>query len=149
MKTTARAAGEPRSPLSGQSVSNSLEGLLNVKVLTLSSATVVVTIYSYNDTASCFFSNANQTTDTTISFQDNQFILVLAWSVSILPNWKTETYNTAKARTIIASTVKAIVDERIGNGEVSKKQGDFLQILLFANTLYTKEITHIVKIGAF
>ncbi|KAK9125356.1 hypothetical protein Scep_014202 [Stephania cephalantha] len=44
----------------------------------------------------CFsLSNANQTTDTTISFQDNQFT-VPAGSVSILPDCKTETYNTAK-----------------------------------------------------
>ncbi|KAK9148560.1 hypothetical protein Scep_007317 [Stephania cephalantha] len=44
-----------------------------------------------------------------------------------------------QARTRIASTVKAIVDERIGNGEVSNKQGDFLQILLSANTLSDNE----------
>ncbi|KAK9163479.1 hypothetical protein Syun_004381 [Stephania yunnanensis] len=141
----------------------------------------LVTIYSYNGTTSCFFSNANQTTDTTISFQDNQFTIP-AGSVSILPDCKTETYNIAKAdyafgssefwknniafgtcrtaktwiagkitfngqiqrtsayaRTRIASTVKAIVDERIGNGDVSNKQGDFLQILLSANTLSDNE----------
>ncbi|KAK9089254.1 hypothetical protein Scep_028336 [Stephania cephalantha] len=45
----------------------------------------------------------------------------------------------SQARTRIASTVKAIVDERIGNGEVSNKQGDFLQILLSANTLSDNE----------
>ncbi|KAK9114375.1 hypothetical protein Syun_021172 [Stephania yunnanensis] len=56
-----------------------------------------VTIYSYNDTASYFFSIANQTTDTIISFQDNQFT-VPAWFVSILRDCKTETYNTAKIR---------------------------------------------------
>ncbi|KAK9141721.1 hypothetical protein Syun_011121 [Stephania yunnanensis] len=39
----------------------------------------------------------------------------------------------------IASTVKAIVDERIGNGEVSNKQGDFLEILISANTLSDNE----------
>ncbi|KAK9083243.1 hypothetical protein Scep_029714 [Stephania cephalantha] len=44
-----------------------------------------------------------------------------------------------QARTRIASTVKAIVDERIGNGEVSNKHGDFLQILLSANTLSDNE----------
>ncbi|KAK9152104.1 hypothetical protein Syun_010413 [Stephania yunnanensis] len=44
-----------------------------------------------------------------------------------------------QSRTRIASTVKAIVDERIGNGEVSNKQGDFLQILLSANTLSDNE----------
>ncbi|KAK9107281.1 hypothetical protein Syun_023292 [Stephania yunnanensis] len=43
------------------------------------------------------------------------------------------------ARTRIASTAKTIVDERIGNGEVSNKQGDFLQILLSANTLSDNE----------
>ncbi|KAK9087285.1 hypothetical protein Syun_029679 [Stephania yunnanensis] len=41
--------------------------------------------------------------------------------------------------TKIASIVKAIVDEKIGNDEVSNKQGDFLQILLFANTLSDNE----------
>ncbi|KAK9121341.1 hypothetical protein Syun_018958 [Stephania yunnanensis] len=44
-----------------------------------------------------------------------------------------------KARTRIVSTVKANVDERIGNGEVSNKHGDFLQILLSANTLSDNE----------
>ncbi|KAK9084367.1 hypothetical protein Scep_030838 [Stephania cephalantha] len=66
---------------------------------------VQVTIYSYNGTASCFFSNANQTTDTTISFQDNQFT-VPAWSVSILPDCKTETYNTAKVNSQTTVFVK-------------------------------------------
>ncbi|KAK9135020.1 hypothetical protein Syun_014350 [Stephania yunnanensis] len=41
------------------------------------------------------------------------------------------------ARTRSASTVKAIVDEKTGNGEVSNKQGDFLQILLYANNCLT------------
>ncbi|KAK9093152.1 hypothetical protein Syun_028063 [Stephania yunnanensis] len=45
----------------------------------------------------------------------------------------------SKATIRIASTVKAIVDERIGNGEVSNKQGDFLQILISANTLSDNE----------
>ncbi|KAK9156399.1 hypothetical protein Sjap_003879 [Stephania japonica] len=44
-----------------------------------------------------------------------------------------------KARTRIASTVKTIVDERIGNGELSNKKGDFLEILLSANTLSDNE----------
>ncbi|KAK9098553.1 hypothetical protein Syun_025598 [Stephania yunnanensis] len=63
-----------------------------------------VTIYSYNGTASCFFSNANQTTNTTISFQDNQFTIP-AGSVTILLDCKTETYYTAKAGFVKGSYV--------------------------------------------
>ncbi|KAK9081651.1 hypothetical protein Syun_031434 [Stephania yunnanensis] len=44
-----------------------------------------------------------------------------------------------KATIRIAFTVKAIVDERIGNGEVSNKQGPFLQILISTNTLSDNE----------
>ncbi|KAK9128651.1 hypothetical protein Syun_017448 [Stephania yunnanensis] len=52
-------------------------------------AILIVTIYSYNDTASYFFSNANRTTDTTISFRDNQFTV---------PAWSFATFTKSKAK---------------------------------------------------
>ncbi|KAK6941269.1 D-galactoside/L-rhamnose binding SUEL lectin domain [Dillenia turbinata] len=57
-----------------------------------------VSVYSTNETSSCFFGNANETSDWTFSFQGNQYT-VPAWSVSILPDCKTVAYNTAKVNT--------------------------------------------------
>ncbi|KAI3996224.1 hypothetical protein MKX01_026692 [Papaver californicum] len=56
---------------------------------------VSVTKYSFNGISSCFFSNANGTTDAEVSFEGTQLI-VPAWSVSVLLDCKNEDYNTAK-----------------------------------------------------
>ncbi|KAI3443528.1 hypothetical protein Pfo_000193 [Paulownia fortunei] len=56
------------------------------------------TIYALNDTASCFFGNANSTNDATVNYQGVEY-KVPAWSVSILPDCKNEVYNTAKVNT--------------------------------------------------
>ncbi|XP_048334543.2 beta-galactosidase 15 isoform X1 [Ziziphus jujuba] len=59
---------------------------------------VTATVYATNQSSSCFLSNTNQTTDATIKFQGNQYT-VPAWSVSLLPDCKTEVYNSAKVNT--------------------------------------------------
>lgn len=52
-------------------------------------------MYTLDGESSCFFSNANETTDATISYK-NVYYNVPAWSVTILPDCITEVYNTAK-----------------------------------------------------
>ncbi|KAK3183778.1 hypothetical protein Dsin_031064 [Dipteronia sinensis] len=52
-----------------------------------------------------FLSNANTTTDATISFQGSEYV-VPAWSVSILPDCKNEEYNTAKVNAQTSLMVK-------------------------------------------
>ncbi|XP_016485853.1 beta-galactosidase 15-like [Nicotiana tabacum] len=66
---------------------------------------VAVTIYALDGQSSCFFSNANETTDATINYKGVQYN-VPAWSVSILPDCKTEVYNTAKVNTQTSVMVK-------------------------------------------
>ncbi|KAK4591914.1 hypothetical protein RGQ29_016399 [Quercus rubra] len=56
---------------------------------------VSATIYATNESSSCFLGNANSTTDATINFQGNQY-MVPAWPVTIVPDCKNEGYNTAK-----------------------------------------------------
>ncbi|KAL2897721.1 Beta-galactosidase 7 [Bienertia sinuspersici] len=56
---------------------------------------VTVTIYTNNNSSSCFISNANSTSDATVTWGGHNFS-VPAWSVSILPDCKNEMYNTAK-----------------------------------------------------
>ncbi|KAF8111932.1 hypothetical protein N665_0070s0002 [Sinapis alba] len=46
----------------------------------------------------CFFGNGNETSDATISFQGESYV-VPAWSVTILPDCRNEAYNTAKITT--------------------------------------------------
>uniref|UniRef100_A0A7N0VC10 beta-galactosidase n=1 Tax=Kalanchoe fedtschenkoi TaxID=63787 RepID=A0A7N0VC10_KALFE len=59
---------------------------------------VVTTVFATNETSSCFISNRNETSDATVAYQGNQYH-VPAWSVSILPDCKTEEYNSAKINT--------------------------------------------------
>ncbi|KAL7224940.1 hypothetical protein ACSBR1_026261 [Camellia fascicularis] len=66
---------------------------------------VSVTIYATNETSSCFFGNANDSSDATVTFQGNDYN-VPAWSVSILPDCKNEVYNTAKVNTQTSVMVK-------------------------------------------
>ncbi|CAB4318482.1 unnamed protein product [Prunus armeniaca] len=68
---------------------------------------VSATMYATNDSASCFFGNANSSTDHTITFQGNIYTIP-AWSVSILPDCKTEGYNTAKVNTQTSVKVKMV-----------------------------------------
>ncbi|XP_022888073.1 beta-galactosidase 15-like [Olea europaea var. sylvestris] len=56
------------------------------------------TVYTLDNTSSCFFGNANETSDATVNYQGVDYN-VPAWSVSILPDCKTEVYNTAKLNT--------------------------------------------------
>ncbi|CAM8981567.1 unnamed protein product [Rhodiola kirilowii] len=66
---------------------------------------VTVTVYSTEKTASCFISNSNASNDANVTFQGKQYN-VPAWSVSILPDCKTEAYNTAKVNTQTSVIVK-------------------------------------------
>nr|DAD39509.1 TPA_asm: hypothetical protein HUJ06_013832 [Nelumbo nucifera] len=68
---------------------------------------VGATIYATNETSSCFLSNANTTTDATITFQGKQYTIP-AWSVSILPDCKKEVYNTAKISAQTSVMVKKV-----------------------------------------
>ncbi|KAM1836147.1 hypothetical protein ACFX14_018109 [Malus domestica] len=70
---------------------------------------VSATVYATNESSSCFLGNANSTTDATITFQGNTYTIP-AWSVSILPDCKTEGYNTAKVNT--QTTVKVKVGKK-------------------------------------
>ncbi|CAH1432299.1 unnamed protein product [Lactuca virosa] len=56
------------------------------------------TIYATTNGQSCFFVNANTTTDADIVYEGNHYNIP-AWSVSILRNCKQEIYNTAKVNT--------------------------------------------------
>ncbi|XP_057983261.1 beta-galactosidase 7-like [Malania oleifera] len=64
-----------------------------------------VTIYTLDGKSSCFFGNANESNDSTITFQGNNYTIP-AWSVSILPECRTEVYNTAKVNTQHSLMVK-------------------------------------------
>ncbi|XP_075673897.1 beta-galactosidase 7-like isoform X1 [Castanea sativa] len=76
---------------------------------------VSATIYATNESSSCFLGNANSSTDATINFQGNQY-MVPAWSVTILPDCKNEGYNTAKVNTQTSVMVKTanIADKNDG-----------------------------------
>ncbi|ESQ33661.1 hypothetical protein EUTSA_v10006871mg [Eutrema salsugineum] len=63
------------------------------------------TVYTTEEGSSCFFGNVNETSDATINFNGTSYV-VPAWSVSILPDCKTETYNTAKINTQTSVMVK-------------------------------------------
>ncbi|KAL0317452.1 UNVERIFIED_CONTAM: Beta-galactosidase 15 [Sesamum angustifolium] len=56
---------------------------------------VSATIYSTNDQQTCFFGNANTTTDATVTYQGVKYN-VPAWSVSILPTVNTQTSKMVK-----------------------------------------------------
>ncbi|KAI4371826.1 hypothetical protein MLD38_010139 [Melastoma candidum] len=66
---------------------------------------VTATVYATPDQSACFLSNANVSNDATVSFQGNNYD-VPAWSVSILPDCVTESYNTAKVTTPTTIIVK-------------------------------------------
>ncbi|KAK3213352.1 hypothetical protein Dsin_018058 [Dipteronia sinensis] len=66
---------------------------------------VTATIYATEEGSGCFFGNANTTTDATITFQGSEYV-VPAWSVSILPDCKSEEYNTAKVNAQTSLMVK-------------------------------------------
>ncbi|XP_022931970.1 beta-galactosidase 15-like [Cucurbita moschata] len=66
---------------------------------------VSITKYTTKEGSACFFSNANVTTDATVSYNGKDF-KVPAWSVSILPDCQTEVYNTAKVNTQTSVMVK-------------------------------------------
>ncbi|KAF2557263.1 hypothetical protein F2Q68_00016520 [Brassica cretica] len=63
------------------------------------------TIYTTQEGSSCFFGNGNENSDATISFRGESYV-VPAWSVTILPDCKTEAYNTAKITTQTSMMVK-------------------------------------------
>ncbi|CAA3017871.1 beta-galactosidase 15-like [Olea europaea subsp. europaea] len=56
------------------------------------------TVYTLDNTSSCFFGNTNETSDATVNYRGIDYN-VPAWSVSILPDCKTEIYNTARVNT--------------------------------------------------
>ncbi|GKV24703.1 hypothetical protein SLEP1_g34286 [Rubroshorea leprosula] len=63
------------------------------------------TIYTTNETSSCFIANINTTEDATILFQGTTHIIP-AWSVSIFPDCEKEAYNTARVNTQTSIMVK-------------------------------------------
>ncbi|KAH0926588.1 hypothetical protein HID58_018844 [Brassica napus] len=63
------------------------------------------TIYTTQEGSSCFFGNGNENSDAAISFRGESYV-VPAWSVTILPDCKTEAYNTAKITTQTSMMVK-------------------------------------------
>ncbi|KAG2324790.1 hypothetical protein Bca52824_007518 [Brassica carinata] len=66
---------------------------------------IQATIYKTAEGSSCFFGNGNENSDATITFQGKTYV-VPAWSVTILPDCKTEAYNTAKITTQTSMMVK-------------------------------------------
>ncbi|RDY03088.1 hypothetical protein CR513_13361, partial [Mucuna pruriens] len=66
---------------------------------------VKATVYATNDSSGCFLTNTNTTADATVTFRGNKFT-VPAWSVSLLPDCKTEDYNTAKVNVQTTLMVK-------------------------------------------
>ncbi|KAJ1439952.1 Glycoside hydrolase, family 35 [Sesbania bispinosa] len=66
---------------------------------------VKATVYATDNSSSCFLSNSNTTTDATVTFRGNTFT-VPAWSVSLLPDCRTEEYNTAKVNVQTSIMVK-------------------------------------------
>ncbi|KAF2547532.1 hypothetical protein F2Q70_00021476 [Brassica cretica] len=66
---------------------------------------VSATIYKTEGGSSCFFGNVNESSDATINFQGETYV-VPTWSVSILPDCRTEVYNTAKINTQTSVMVK-------------------------------------------
>ncbi|GER40416.1 beta-galactosidase [Striga asiatica] len=74
------------------------------------------TIYELNCTSSCFFGNANSTSDATIKYRGVEH-KIPAWSVSILPDCKHEVFNTAKVNTPTTLMVRESnkVDENEAN----------------------------------
>ncbi|XP_020203058.1 beta-galactosidase 15 [Cajanus cajan] len=66
---------------------------------------VKATIYATKDSSSCFLTNTNTTSDATVTFRGNKYN-VPAWSVSLLPDCRTEEYNTAKVNVQTSLMVK-------------------------------------------
>uniref|UniRef100_A0A368UHP8 beta-galactosidase n=1 Tax=Glycine max TaxID=3847 RepID=A0A368UHP8_SOYBN len=66
------------------------------------------------DLFACFIGNANSSNDATIMFQSTQYI-VPAWSVSILPSWVNEVYNTAKINA--QTSIMVMKDSKSDNEE--------------------------------
>ncbi|XP_068655771.1 beta-galactosidase 15-like [Aristolochia californica] len=66
---------------------------------------VAATVSTEEGSFVAFLCNVNMTTDATITFHGNQY-LVPAWSVSILPDCSAEVYNTAKVSTPTSVKVK-------------------------------------------
>ncbi|KAA8516637.1 hypothetical protein F0562_016857 [Nyssa sinensis] len=64
------------------------------------------TIFKYSGKRVCFFGNANNEEDITISFEGTNYTIP-AWSVSILPDCFTEVYNTARVNTQTSVMVKS------------------------------------------
>ncbi|RZC90168.1 hypothetical protein C5167_044796 [Papaver somniferum] len=71
---------------------------------------VSVTKYSFNGTSSCFFSNANETSDAEVTFEGTKLV-VPAWSVSVLSDCRNDDYNTAKINTQTSVMVKKADNE--------------------------------------
>lgn len=66
------------------------------------------TIFNDSGALGCFLTNKNDTLDATISFQGNSYF-VPAWSVSVLPDCKTEVFNTAKVLSILCFINQSII----------------------------------------
>ncbi|QHN95866.1 hypothetical protein HN51_043801 [Arachis hypogaea] len=65
---------------------------------------VTATVYASDKSSSCFLTNANTTTDATVSFRGRTYV-VPAWS-SLLPNCQNEEYNKAKVNVQTSVMVK-------------------------------------------
>ncbi|XP_019151747.1 PREDICTED: beta-galactosidase 15-like [Ipomoea nil] len=65
------------------------------------------TVYEYNGKRVCFLGNANDKDDISITFEGKNYITP-AWSVTILPDCKTEVYNTARVNAQTTVMVKKL-----------------------------------------
>ncbi|KAM7259894.1 hypothetical protein ACFE04_015635 [Oxalis oulophora] len=75
---------------------------------------VTVTKYETEEVTTCFVDNSNTTTDAQVKLYNGVELTVAAWSVSILPDCKTEAYNTAKVNvqtSVMVKKVNAAEDE--------------------------------------
>ncbi|KAJ3680253.1 hypothetical protein LUZ60_016531 [Juncus effusus] len=66
---------------------------------------IEVTKYKLNDTTACFISNSDNGKDATVDLNGSKYF-VPAWSVTLLPDCKTEAYNSAKVKAQTAIMVK-------------------------------------------
>ncbi|KAI4371343.1 hypothetical protein MLD38_019590 [Melastoma candidum] len=74
------------------------------------------TIWSHNGKQSCMLGNANNYQEFTVDLMGSKFT-VPAWSVTILPDCHTETYNTAKVSVQRSNMVKLLNGEGEDNDE--------------------------------
>uniref|UniRef100_A0A9I9CPE9 Beta-galactosidase n=1 Tax=Cucumis melo TaxID=3656 RepID=A0A9I9CPE9_CUCME len=107
------------------------------------------TSYTYKGKSSCFFGNA-ENSNREITFRKRNYT-VPGWSVTVLPDCKTEVYNTAKVNT--QTTIREMVPSLVGKYKKPLKwqwrnekiehithEGDISGVALTANSLLDQKI---------